>query len=93
MRDGKNAVEGKVLRVNADKIKYMYLLFGKKSSVSKVDPCGVYGERVGCNCIQCTKYQRWVHRHCSDMPRQASLLSCRDIFVCRTCFGHNCSVE
>ena len=27
------------------------------------------------------------------MPRQVSLVSCRDVFVCRTCFGHNCSVE
>ena len=26
------------------------------------------------------------------MPRQVSLLSCRDIFVCRTCLRHNCSV-
>ena len=26
------------------------------------------------------------------MPRQVSL-SCRDVFVCRTCLGHNCSVE
>ena len=27
------------------------------------------------------------------MPRQVSLLSCWDVFVCRTCLGHNCSVE
>ena len=27
------------------------------------------------------------------MPRQTSLLSCRDVFVYRTCLGHNCSVE
>ena len=27
------------------------------------------------------------------MPRQVSLLSCRDVFVCRTCIGHNCLVE
>ena len=27
------------------------------------------------------------------MPRQVRLLSCRDVFVCRTCLGHNCSVE
>ena len=33
----KNAVEGKSLRVNVDKTKGMQLLFGKKSSVSKVD--------------------------------------------------------
>ena len=63
----KNAVEGKGLRVNVDKTKGMQLSFGKKSSVSKVDPCGVCGERVGCNSIQCTKCQRWVHRRCSDV--------------------------
>ena len=44
----KNTVEGNGLRVNVDKTKGMQLLFGKKSSVSKVDPCG---ERVGCNSI------------------------------------------
>ena len=64
----------------------------KKSSISKVDPCGVCGERGDCNSIQCTKCQRWVHRHCSDVPRQVSLLSCQDIFVCRTCLRHNFSV-
>ena len=89
----KNAVEGKGLRVNADKTKGMQLLFGKKSSVSKVDPCGVCGERVGCNSIKCMKCQRQVHRHCFDVARQVSLLSCRDVFVCRTCLGHSCTVE
>ena len=60
----KNAVEGKVLSVNVHKTKGMQLIFGKKSSVSKVDPWGVCGERIGCNSIQCTKCQRWVHRLC-----------------------------
>ena len=83
----------KRLRVNVDKTKAMQLLFGKKSRVSKVDPCGVCGEWIGCNSIQCTKCQRWVHRPCSDVPTQVSLLSCRDVFVCRTCLGYNCSVE
>ena len=87
-----NAVEGKGLRVNADKTKGIQLSFGKKDNVSKVDPCGVCSERVGCNSIQCTKCERWVHRRCSDVSRQVSLLSCRDIFVCRTCLRHNCSV-
>ena len=27
------------------------------------------------------------------MPRQVSLLLCWNIIVCRTCLGHNCSVE
>ena len=54
----KNAMEGKGLRVNVDKTKGMQLLFGEKSSVSKVDPCGVCSERVGFNSIQCMKCQR-----------------------------------
>ena len=77
----KNAVERKGLRMNVNKAKGMQLLFGKKSTVSKVDLCGVCGERVGCNSIQCTKCQRWVHRRSSDVPRQLSLVSCRDVFV------------
>ena len=83
----KNSVEGKGLRVNVDKTKGMQLSFRMKSSVSKVDPCGVCGERVGCNSIQCTKCQGWVHRRCSDLSRQVSLLSCRDVFVWRKCLG------
>ena len=48
----KIAVEGKGLRVNVDKTKDMQkLLFGKKSSVFSVDPCGVCGKWVGCNSI------------------------------------------
>ena len=37
-----NAIEGRVLRVNVVKTNGMQLLFGKKSSVLKVDICGVY---------------------------------------------------
>ena len=29
----------------------------------------------------------------SGVPRQVSILSCRDIFVCRRCLGHNCPVK
>ena len=89
----KNAVEGKGLRVNVGKTKAMQLLFWKKSSVFQKWNLVVSGERVGCNSIQCTKCQRWVHRCSPDVPRQVSLLSCWDVFVCRTCLGHNCSVE
>ena len=92
-RRWENAVEGKGPRVNVDKAKGMELLFGQKNCVLKVDPCCVSGKRVGCNLVQCTKCQRWVHRHCSDVPRQVSPLSCWDVFVCRTCLGHNCSAE
>ena len=75
----KNAVEGKGLRVNVDKTKGMQLLFGKKSIVSNIDPRGVCGEWIGCNSIQ--RCQRWLHRRCSDVSRQVSLLSYRNAFV------------
>ena len=58
-----------------------------------MDSCGICDEWVGCSFIHCTKSQRWVHRRFSDVPGQVSLLSCQDAFVCRTCLGHNCSVE
>ena len=79
-----SAAEGMGLRVNAN---------GKKSSGSKVDPCGVCGEWVDCNSIKCTKCQRWAHHCCSDVPRQVSLLSCWDVLICRTCLAHSCTVE
>ena len=40
----KNAVEEKSVRVRVDKTKGMQLLFGKKNSVSNVDPYGVCDE-------------------------------------------------
>ena len=86
----KNTVEGKGLRVKVEK--GMQLLFGKKSSVSTGDPCGVCGKRVGCNSIQCARCQKWVHC-CSDVPRQVSLLLGWDDFVCRICLGHIYSVD
>ena len=79
------AVEAKGLRVNFNETKGMQLLPGKKSSVLKVDPCGASGERLGCNSIHCTKYQRWIYYCCSDVPRLVSLLLCWDVFVCITC--------
>ena len=58
----------------------MKLLFGKKSSLSKVDPSDFCGEqRIGCNCIQCMKCQRSVHCRCSDVPRRVS--NCTDQLV------------
>ena len=58
-----------------------------------MDLSGVCGKRVGCNYLQCTKNQRWFIRLCSDVPRQVSLLSCWDIFVCRRYLGYSCSIE
>ena len=75
----KNAVEGKGLRVNIDKTKGIHLLFGKKS-VSKVDPCGVCGEQVSCNYIQCTKCQE-VGSSSFWFFRAGDSISCQDVFL------------
>ena len=82
-----NAVEGKGLRVNVGKTKCMQLLFGRKSHVSRVDSCSICGKQIGCNSIQCTKCHRWIRGRCSDVPRLVGLLSCRDVFFCRTYLG------
>ena len=34
------------------------VIIWEKSSVLKVDPCGICGEWVACNSIKCTKCQR-----------------------------------
>ena len=73
--------------MNVNKTKCVQLLFGKKSSVLKVNPCGVCGEQIGCNSIQCAKCQRWVHCCCSDVRRQVSLHVGMSFF-CRTCLVH-----
>ena len=69
------------------------VIIWEKSSVLKVDPCGICGDRVACNSIKCTKCQRWVHCCFFDVPKWLSLLSCQDVFICRTCLGYNCSVR
>ena len=69
------------MNVNVDKTKGMQLLFGKKSSVWKVDLYGVCGKWVGCNSINCRNCQRWVYFCCFDVPRQMSLLLCQDAFA------------
>ena len=39
------------MRLSVDKTNCMQILSGIKSSVSKVGPCGVFGERIGCYSI------------------------------------------
>jgi len=35
-------------------------------------PCGVCGRSVGSNSMQCTSYQKWVHKKCSRINRSMS---------------------
>lgn len=53
----KRVLEGKSLRVKVEKTKGLQLLCGRKVDVSKVNPCSVCGEQVGCNSFWCLIYQ------------------------------------
>jgi len=48
-------------------------------------PCGVCGEGVGGDSLQCTSCQKWVHGRCSGMG--GSMLRVARSFVCRGCVG------
>ena len=86
----KNAVEEKGLRVTVDKTNGMQLLFGKKSSVSKVDPYGVCGERMLVIILLKVRNAR-----SGFIVVLICLGRCvfRYVFVCRICLDHNSTVE
>jgi len=48
-------------------------------------PCGVCGRGVGGNSIQCTSYQKWVHKKCSGI--KGSMSEVTKSFVCRGCLN------
>lgn len=57
------------------------------------DPYDECCEQVGRNSVWYAKCQKKVHRRCLDEPSRVSLLLLRDLFNCRTCLSHNCSVK
>ena len=50
-------------------------------ALSKIDPCGICGKRVGSNAVCCTQCMKWIHEICTKM-KKATCSSARD-FVCR----------
>ena len=48
-------------------------------------PCGVCGRGVGCNSIQCTTCQKWVHKKCSGI--RGSMLKVMKSFICEGCLN------
>ena len=46
------------------------------------------GRGVGNNLIQCTGYQKWVHRKCSGI--KGSMYKVMKAFVCRGCMNPVC---
>ena len=79
----RSALKDKGLKVNVGKNKMMVSEMEGEIVLSKIDPCGICGKRVGSNamcCIQCTK---WIHGRCAKM-KKVTCSSARH-FVSRRC--------
>ena len=78
----KQSLEARGLRVNMGKTKVMRCQVGlrRAKKIASTDPCGVCGERVKRNSIQCSQCQRWIHKRCSGIKgkmRQDPTFKCR----------------
>ena len=65
----RSALKSKGLKVNVAKTKMMVSGTEGEIALSKINPCGTRGKRVGSNagcCIQCTK---WIHGRCTNMKK------------------------
>ena len=51
--------------------------------LSKIDACGICGERVGSNAVRCTQCTKWMHGRCPK-TKKVTCSSARH-FVCRRC--------
>ena len=79
----RSALEGKGLKVNVGKTKIM--VSGTKGEIvlSKIDPCGICGKRVGSNAVCCTQCMKWIHGRCTKMKKVTCSFARH--FVCRRC--------
>ena len=83
VRNWKEGMEKKGLRVNAGKTKIMWcrLSMGQAED-SGEHPCDVCRKGVDDNSIFCVEFRRCVHKNCSDIPGK---LKCNVDFHCRRC--------
>ena len=77
----RNALESKGLKMNISKTKVMRCARNGVLKEAAVDPCSVWGKRVGVNSIQCATCGYWVRGRCSRM--QGSLARVAQGFVCK----------
>ena len=69
--------------MNVGKTKIMVSGTEGKIVLSKIDPCGICGKRVGSNAVCCTQCTKWIHGRCTKM-KKVTCSSARHI-VCRRC--------
>ena len=79
----RSALEGKSLKVSVGKTKMMVSRMKGKIVLSKINPCGIRGKRVGSNAVCCTQCMKWICGRCAKMKK----VTCSSVrhFVCRRC--------
>ena len=78
-----SALEGKGLTVNVGKIKMVVSGTEVGIVLSKTDPCGKCGKKVGSNAVCCTQCAKWIHGRCTKMKKVTCSFARK--FVCRRC--------
>ena len=79
----RSALEGKGSKVNVGKTKIMVSGTQGEIVLSKMDPCGICGKRVGFNAVCCTQCSKWIHGRYTKMKKVTC--SSTKHFVCRRC--------
>ena len=78
----REAFESKGMRVNLGKTKLM--VSGMEEAFdSKIDPCGMCGNRVMSNSVLCTACGKWVHARCTEKKKVSVYVNKN--FVCKKC--------
>ena len=84
LNECKRNVENRSMRVNMNKTKVMISGEWQKIMQKAVRwPCDVCGKGIGNNAVQCTSYQKWVHRKCM----KTSMYKVMKTFICRGCIN------
>ena len=67
-------MEDKGLKVKVGKTKMMVSGTEGEKFLSKIDPCGICGKRVGSNTVCCTQCTKWIHGRCKKMKKVPAVL-------------------
>ena len=73
----RSALEDKGLKVNVGKTKMMVSGTEGEIVLSKTDPCGICGKRVGSNAVCCKLCAKWIHGRCKMQNEKGNLQFCK----------------
>ena len=81
----RSVLEGKGLKVIVGKTKMLVSKTEREIVLSKIDPCGICGKKVGSNDACCTQCRKWIHERCTKMKKvncssaKHSVCRCTDV--------------